>query len=45
MFKKNIIKNKKKITSHLVVFAVPADHFVKMKESKKLTNTWTFSEN
>ena len=40
-----VIINKKKRTCCIVDFAVPVDHRVKIKESKKGTNTKTLPEN
>ena len=40
-----VLINKKKRTCHLVDFAIPADHQVKVKKTKRLTNIWTLPEN
>ena len=39
-----VLINKKERTCHIVDFVVPADHKMKVKESKKLDNTWTLPE-
>ena len=38
-----ILMNKKKRTCHLVYFAILADHWTKVKKSKKLDKCWNFA--